>query len=928
MDPRPRVRTAQRVRATLLAMAAACCVTLTAVLACAADAGAAEGYGELTRFGEVAGGREVETEKGHLSEARTLAIGVDGEEENSAFVLEELKREEIVGATTKRFFRLKKFKPNNKGKYAESASVDFQETSPHLQSEALNEQKPGVDGLVVDAKESRVYLLTADLRAEADSIDKIDKSHSSSGEGVLAASTLYAFSTKEQGEALVGAPGTTAGVLAGESVFQPQSNTPGKALLDPQGMTLDPATHELILLAHVDQKGNVEDNIANETDHYVLQRILPNGQLGSTYTDSTNKFKEKFEGFVHTPTSPVVVPGAGGKASEEHVYVDFDGLAEVPREFGSSEAPHALPLSKALNGGTFEHTEWGLQGPAPTKTEVEYREARAPQGGRLSVSAEGTVFGTAKVELESVGKEGHEGVLAMSGTNGEPIGWTGGNASKGNGVGNNECVVGIPIALGLGAQVAAGSGGTVFALAPEFLRQEEEERNFEEIENEEEEVEVIELEPTFSAQEGRVTKTPAIIEFGPGGKGCAPASAEGPEDEVNGTKKVEEIAAGTEVKFTSKIKQADATRVVWTFEVEGSGKEETVEQTVAEQRGGEVPPQPYREPSLRKKFTTNGSYKVTETIYNDDLAALSNVFEGGHLKAPAITLTLKHPLKITPGSPTAAFTWTPAPPKAGEAVKFEAKATDPNGASGQPLEYTWTWGDGTTTGPSTSALATHTFPEVAEAKTYNVVLEVKNKLGKTTKVEHQVLVNESNAKKLKEEKEKAEKEQHEKEQREKEQHEREQHEKEQHEKEQHEREQREREQKEREQKEKEGHGPPGGGEVLPSKASVAGNSLSVSPSGAFTLKIDCAGQSSCAGSVNLKTASAVTASKKKILPLAAATFSISAGQVKSITLHLSSKARALLKRMHTLKAKATLVSTSAGETHTIVATVTLKLKHH
>ncbi len=547
-------------------------------------------------------GRETPTEPGHLSEARTLALGVDPQDENSVFVLEEPeatpKLQEVEKPTLTRFFRLKKFKAS-KGKYAETASVDFQETSPHLigTEGALEPARAGASGLVVDgsAGKERVYLLLSDLRAESDGVDYLSEKES---DGVLAASSVYAFSTKEEGTKLVPASGTTAGVLTAESVLQPQSNTPGKPLLTPQGMTLDPATGELVLLAHVDQKGgSKEDSILSESDHYVLQRIKPNGELGAQYVDTTNKLKEKFEGFVHTPTSPVVVPGAKGLASEEHVFVNFDGLAELPYEFSSTQAPRPLPLSKALIGEIFGQIERGLQGPAARKTIPEAREARAPQGGRLAVSPEGTVYGTTRVGVEAEGPVGHEGILALSGSNGEPIGWSGGEVSQGNGEKNNKCVI-QALGLGLGAQVAAGSGGDVFVLAPEFLRQEEEEPQFEPIINEEgEEEEGPEIEPLFSPFPEAVKTVPGIVEFGPGGTGCPAANAEGPEDEVNGVKKVEEAPAGTEVKFTSRLNQADATKAEWAFEIEGKPEtKQTVVQTPEEMRGSLVARSPTANP--------------------------------------------------------------------------------------------------------------------------------------------------------------------------------------------------------------------------------------------------------------------------------------------------------------------------------------------
>jgi hypothetical protein len=120
--------------------------------------------------------------------------------------------------------------------------------------------------------------------------------------------------------------------------------------------------------------------------------------------------------------------------------------------------------------------------------------------------------------------------------------------------------------------------------------------------------------------------------------------------------------------------------------------------------------------------------------------------------------------------------------------------------------------------------------------------------------------------------------------------------------------------------------------VLSYTVSIASASVPVSPAGAFSLKINCSGQSSCAGTVTLRTASAVVASHKRkaILVLATATFSAAGGQVKLVALHLSSKARALLKRLHVLRARATIIARDAsGASHTTLASVTLRAsKHH
>ena len=120
---------------------------------------------------------------------------------------------------------------------------------------------------------------------------------------------------------------------------------------------------------------------------------------------------------------------------------------------------------------------------------------------------------------------------------------------------------------------------------------------------------------------------------------------------------------------------------------------------------------------------------MSEKVYTDDLAnASQSEFSGGQLVSPSFTLELKHKLEITPGKPVGTFTVAPGTPEAGVAANFEAKVSDPNGTEGQPLKYTWNFGDGTTSGPSTSANTTHTF---SKAESVTVKLTVEDKLGKS-----------------------------------------------------------------------------------------------------------------------------------------------------------------------------------------------------
>jgi subtilase family serine protease len=123
------------------------------------------------------------------------------------------------------------------------------------------------------------------------------------------------------------------------------------------------------------------------------------------------------------------------------------------------------------------------------------------------------------------------------------------------------------------------------------------------------------------------------------------------------------------------------------------------------------------------------------------------------------------------------------------------------------------------------------------------------------------------------------------------------------------------------------------------EAQLAGTSLQVSASGTVKLKISCpAGESSCTGTVTLRTLSAVIAAngraakhKPTVLTLATGSFSVAGGVVRAVTLHLSQKARVLLARVHTLRARATLLAhdlQDASHTTTTIVTLRAAKPHH
>jgi PKD repeat protein len=113
-------------------------------------------------------------------------------------------------------------------------------------------------------------------------------------------------------------------------------------------------------------------------------------------------------------------------------------------------------------------------------------------------------------------------------------------------------------------------------------------------------------------------------------------------------------------------------------------------------------------------------------------------------------------------------------------------------------------------------------------------------------------------------------------------------------------------------------------------AELASTSLRVSAAGVVKLEIGCpAGESSCSGTVTLRTLGAITsasARKRALLTLVVGSFEVAGGKLRTVTLRLSPKARALLATAHALRARATLLAHDPhGAIHTTSAIVTLRL---
>jgi PKD repeat protein len=352
------------------------CVLL--VLATAASARAAT-YGELSRFGEKGTGNGQFTE--HATDA--IAFGVDPTD-NSVYVGDE---------PTEHHFRIQKF--SESGTFLGSVSFEVKGAGPEPES--------GIEGIAVDPLEHRVYVLAVQSRGTEENVI-VDPE-------VLAAGAIYAFSTEPVAEKLEPASGTTAGgLLAGASVFKPQSKTLGEALLEPSGMTVDPTDHDVIVMGKEDRGESSTPSL-----RYALERITSAGVKGARYVDSKAAafFEEAEEATspVVSATGKVYVVGGSLQDSTGQLVEEID---EIPSDFSSSESPKSFV---EFDAGPNELVTFpGV--PAPHK------------GSGLSIAPDGKLYVYAKVRHEGGTKTFAPGVLIFN-SSGSELGWTGGQTAQG-----------------------------------------------------------------------------------------------------------------------------------------------------------------------------------------------------------------------------------------------------------------------------------------------------------------------------------------------------------------------------------------------------------------------------------------------------------------------------------------------------------------
>jgi hypothetical protein len=810
---------------------------LTVAAAIGSPAWASTGYGQASRF---TGGSK--THDFELAGGEANAFGVDAAEKNQIYVGDEDSEENSEEIRIQRF--------SSAGAFEASGTLTSGKLYKNMPSEGLDRERvEGFEGIAVDPGLDRIYFLVTYERFYEDKVDPTTE----------VAGAVYAFSTKASGAELVPATGTGVGkdgLLGTATTLSSGSETQGQALLNPTGITVNPKTHEVLVLGDVDEGAGLE--------HPTIDRVSDEGALLKAYVDPTAVSKNE------EPDSPVVT--AGGRI----FFVTGDEIQELP-SVESTAAPKAIyllntsPLSPFHEEVlAFGENNAGEKGAALTI--LPGAEPNASEG-RLVVDAEVNAVGPEGVLLSG---EANPGALLLNyheeegkATKVAESGWTGGVKGAGEeGEPVLPCQIGFETGYPL---VAAGSGEQLFVLAPSFAE---------------------------------------VIEFAPGGTGCptAKVAAGGLEAKVNGSKTTS-VSTTSKVALTADVVQASVLSVKWNF---GNGEEQTVE-TPAE---NEVEHQQRQAAEVEHKFAHAGKVKVVATITTDDL------------ETPTLTAELE--LTVTQGNEPIEITASPKPQSVLEGVtaKFEAVAV---GYPKPTVQWevkthgsgTWTEVTGATSGilevtDTTVSESENEYRAVfksgAEEKDSSAATLIVESLAAHKKKEEEAA--EAAAKKQKAEEEAAATRKAEEEAAAT--------------KRKAEEEAAAKKKKEEEAAKKEG----------PPAAKIASTSLSVSASGVVTIKVSCPAGTTCTGTVTLKTLTAVSArlasaakKKKSILTLATGSFSITGGQTKAITLHLSSAARTLLSRSHVLQARATVVAHDpSGGSNTAAQTLTLRLakakSHH
>ncbi len=267
--------------------------------------------------------------------------------------------------------------------------------------------------------------------------------------------------------------------------------------------------------------------------------------------------------------------------------------------------------------------------------------------------------------------------------------------------------------------------------------------------------------------------------------------------------------------------------------------------------------------TVKHTFTTNAAREVTLTVTDTD----------------ALTATVKKTVTITSQAPTAAFTAAPTTLTAGATVNFDGSGShDPDGTIAR---YEWDF-DGDGNFDAEGATVAHAY---GAAGSFQARLRVTDDDGRTASASRTITVTAAA-----------------------------------------------------------GPGPnppnppvtttptppPGGGGPITGKgdkvlaASIKGGTLTADAKGTVTVTVSCpAGATACTGTLTLKSASAIAtkSTKKKVLTLGTARYSVAAGKSVAVKVRLTVGGRKAIKKLKTMKIALTAASSGASPSS---ATATLK----
>ena len=883
----PGMLRARRVMAILASLA------LLGLLVLAGTASASTSpWGELARF---AGKETTGAKKGNrfLFSAATHLFGVD-QHENGIFVGDDFNENSNGGK-----FRIQKY--SESGTWLGQVAIE-----PPKEAGTEEAFPPSAEGVAVDAEAGVIYVLVVYQRSSGAKIDP----------SMLAAGGLYAFKAEPEKEVLVPAPGTKSkGLLAS---LEPASETAGKALLEPRGLTVNAKTHEVLILG-------VSDKAAKEAneDRQAILRVGKEGKVEGEYESSEVLAQEEP---AEPGSSPVWAPSG-------NVYFERNNQILYTSMKSESAPKPVLTLGLGTEGPLHQELVTFAEGAEATGEAGEPQLALAEAEGGLRLFSASQTAGS-----ETNGPINTALMLRLEDSatpKVSELGWTGGIFSE----------EAIQCAIETGGQqntlVGAGKEGDLFAVTSRPGKGED--------------------------SEGEVVK------FGPGGTGCPTAKSAGPVEAFLAGTKVSELDTTHTFTLSAAIAGENAATpgasvlsTEWTI-----GGEKLP--TVTTPTGTQV-----QAAQIEHKFTSGGEVKVEATIHTDDLATpelkvattlhvkttveikgptAQEVVEGETAKFSVETVGGAKPPLQWEVSEDGGSTWKEIAGKTGETLEIanakvaetghlyrvtatvgankqeskEAKLTvlapaPPNitrqpanteveegssasftaTATGEPAPSvqwelstdggrTYTKILGATTGTLTvastttaqtgndyRAVFTNTNPvskEVKSATSNPATLRVRQKVSTGGGGGNGGIGNGGGS----------------------------------------------------------GGGTGQGGvesfrEGSPT-ATLALTSTSVTPSGTVALKVSCPTGTFCTGTVTLKTLTAVAArahpskkAKKTILTLAQVSFSVAGGTVQTVKLQLSGKARKLLQRMKTVRARATIFARNKeGASVTTQAVVTLKL---